>query len=84
MSDTLITPFDIPIPPSPETSRALLSAFAERRITFMAEREVKSIETASRCSDGGWTFDGTTLRFSREIATTAPDRPMPLVLRFKS
>ena len=35
-------------------------------------REGKSIETGSRCSDGGWTFDGTTLRFSREIATAAP------------
>jgi hypothetical protein len=32
---------------------------------------------------GGWMFDGTTLRFSREIATAAPDRPMPLVLRVK-
>ncbi len=46
-------------------------------------REGKRIQTASRCSDGGWTFDGTTLRFSREIATAAPDRPMPLVLRVK-
>jgi hypothetical protein len=46
-------------------------------------REGKPIETASRCSDGRWTFDGTTLRFSREIATAAPDRPMPLVLRVR-
>ena len=46
-------------------------------------REGKAIETASRCSDGGWTFDGTTLRFSREIATAPPDKPMPLVLRVK-
>jgi len=43
----------------------------------------KSIETGSRCSDGEWMFDGTTLRFSREIATAAPDRPMPLVLQVK-
>jgi hypothetical protein len=46
-------------------------------------REGKPIEAASRCSDGGWAFDGTTLRFSREIATAPPDRPMPLVLRVK-
>jgi hypothetical protein len=46
-------------------------------------REGKPVEPASRCSDGGWTFDGTTLRFSREIATAAPDKPMPLVLRVK-
>jgi hypothetical protein len=58
---------------------------AEREATANAlrVREGKPIETASRCSDGGWTFDGTTLRFSREIATAAPDRPMPLVLRIE-
>jgi hypothetical protein len=39
------------------------------------------IETASRCGDGEWTFDGTTLRFSRKIVTATPDTPMPLVLR---
>jgi hypothetical protein len=56
---------------------------AEREATANAlrVREGKPIETGSRCSDGGWTFDGTTLRFSREIATGAPDTPMPLVLR---
>lgn len=58
---------------------------AEREATANAlrVREGKSIETGSRCSDGGWMYDGTTLRFSREIATGAPDRPMPLVLRVK-
>jgi len=58
---------------------------AEREATANAlrVREGKSIETTSRCSDGGWSFDGTTLRFSREIATASPDTPMPLVLRVK-
>lgn len=58
---------------------------AEREATANAirGREGKPIETASRCSDGKWMFDGTTLRFSREIATAAPDTPMPLVLRIK-
>jgi hypothetical protein len=58
---------------------------AEREATANAlrVREGKPIETASRCTDGGWTFDGTTLRFSHEIATAAPDRPMPLVLAVK-
>jgi hypothetical protein len=56
---------------------------AEREATANAlrVREGKPIETRSRCSDGGWTFDGTTLRFSREIKTAPPDRPMPLVLQ---
>jgi hypothetical protein len=59
---------------------------AEREATANAlrVREGKPIETKSVCSDGAWTFDGTTLRFSREIATAPPDKPMPLVLRFKS
>ncbi len=58
---------------------------AEREATANAlrVREGKPVETASRCVDGGWTFDGTTLRFNREIATAASDRPMPLVLRVK-
>jgi hypothetical protein len=58
---------------------------AEREATANAlrVREGKPIETASRCSDGGWMFDGTALHFSREIATAAPDRPMPLTLRVK-
>ena len=56
---------------------------AEREATANAlrVRQGKAIEPASQCSDGGWTFDGTTLRFSREIATAPPDRPMPLELQ---
>lgn len=67
-----------------------LTSVWRRAFRYRAEREASanalrvrqgsSIETVSRCSDGGWTFDGTTLRFSREIATAAPDRPMPLAL----
>jgi hypothetical protein len=70
-----------------------LTPFWRRAFRYRAEREAtanalrvragKPIETGSRCSDGGWTFDGTTLRFSREIATTEPDSPMPLVLQVK-
>ena len=58
---------------------------AEREATANAirVREGKSIEPASRCSDGKWLFDGRTLRFSREIQTGPPDTPMPLVLQVK-
>lgn len=56
---------------------------AEREATANAlrVREGKPIQTASRCTNGTWTLDGTTLRFSHAITTAAPDRPMPLVLR---
>ena len=56
---------------------------AEREATANAlrVREGKPVEARSRCSDGAWTFDGTTLRFSRAIPTGPPDTPMPLALR---
>jgi sulfide:quinone oxidoreductase len=44
----LIMPFPIPIPPSPDTSRALLAAFAERGITFVPNRSVRALDPARR------------------------------------
>ena len=37
-------PLSAPVPPSPDTSRALLAAFAERNIRFRAQTRVKSID----------------------------------------
>jgi len=45
---TLILPLGTPVPPSPESSRALLAAFAERNITFVGDREVKSVDNQRR------------------------------------
>ena len=45
---TLILPLEVPIPPSPETSRALLAAFAERNITFVADHEMRLVDTQRR------------------------------------
>jgi sulfide:quinone oxidoreductase len=45
---TFVIPFGIPIPPSPDTSAALLAAFAERDIEFVANRRVSSLDTARR------------------------------------
>ncbi len=58
---------------------------AEREATANAlrVREGKPIEEKSACSDGGWSFDGTTLRFSRDIPSTTSESPMPLVLKLK-
>ena len=41
---SLVIPFGTPIPPSPDTSRALLAAFAERGIEFVAGRRVASLD----------------------------------------
>jgi sulfide:quinone oxidoreductase len=45
---TLILPLETPVPPSPETSKALLEAFAERNITFVADKEVRVIDNERR------------------------------------
>jgi sulfide:quinone oxidoreductase len=41
---SLVMPFGIPIPPSPDTSKALLYAFGERNIKFIPNHVVKSID----------------------------------------
>jgi sulfide:quinone oxidoreductase len=41
---SLVFPFQVPIPPSRETSRALLAAFAQRGIEFVPGRVVSSID----------------------------------------
>jgi sulfide:quinone oxidoreductase len=43
---SLVMPFGTPVPPSPDTSTALLAAFAERDIEFVAGRRVSSLDTA--------------------------------------
>ena len=42
----LVTPQPAPIPPSPDTSAALLAAFAERGISFNPNRALKSVDPA--------------------------------------
>ena len=44
----LVIPFGTPVPPSPDTSSALLAAFAERDIDFVAGRRVDAIDTTRR------------------------------------
>ena len=45
---TLVLPLETPVPPSPETSRALLAAFQERDITFVADRELRRVDPERR------------------------------------
>ena len=45
---TLVTPFARPIPPSPGASQALLAAFSERKIAFVAERGIRSLDPARK------------------------------------
>ena len=45
---SFVIPFGTPVPPSPDTSEALLAAFAERDIAFVPNRRVSSLDTARR------------------------------------
>ena len=45
---TIVMPFGVPIPPSPETSQALLGEFAERNITFVPNTLVRALDPARR------------------------------------
>jgi len=51
----LAMPFETPVPPSPDTSAALLDAFAERGIEFVGGHEVASVDQARNVVvlDGG-------------------------------
>ncbi|HUR32560.1 MAG TPA: FAD-dependent oxidoreductase [Vicinamibacterales bacterium] len=52
---SVVMPFGVPIPPSPDTSRAILAAFAERGIAFVKDNLVKALDPARRVatlSDG--------------------------------
>ncbi len=41
---SLVIPFDTPVPPSPDTSEALISAFAERGIELVSGRRLVSLD----------------------------------------
>jgi len=45
---SFVIPFGMPVPPSPDTSAALLEAFAERDITFVPDRRVAALEPSRR------------------------------------
>lgn len=52
---SVVMPFGVPIPPSPDTSRAILAAFAERGIRFVKDTLVKALDPARKVavlSDG--------------------------------
>jgi len=45
---SIVMPFGLPIPPSPDTSKALLAAFAERNINYIAKKNVKALDPSRR------------------------------------
>ncbi len=50
---SLVIPFGSPIPPSPDSSSALIKAFAERNIQFIPQRKVASLGEKTAILDDG-------------------------------
>jgi sulfide:quinone oxidoreductase len=55
---TLVNPMSSPVPPSPETSKALIAAFEERGIAYLPNRRITSVDRAREVVtlDGGSTL----------------------------
>jgi sulfide:quinone oxidoreductase len=45
---TMVNPLPSPVPPSPETSQAIIAAFAERGIEYFPNRRVVSVDAAGK------------------------------------
>ena len=58
---SVVMPFGTPIPPSPDTSKAVLAAFAERGIRFVKDNLVTSIDPARKVAV---LTDGTEMPFA--------------------
>ena len=57
---TMVLPLSSPVPPSPETSKALIAAFEERNIKFMPNRKVTRLDPGRRVAS---LDDGTELPY---------------------
>jgi len=75
-SITFVIPFPTPVPPSPDTSAALLAAFRERGITFISGRKVARLDGDRRVAI---LDDGEELRF--DLFLGVPKHVVPEVVR---
>jgi sulfide:quinone oxidoreductase len=70
-----VLPLPTPVPPSPETSRALVEAFNERGIKFYPSKRVASIDAAKKIAI---LDDGVEMRF--DLFFGVPKHRVPLVV----
>ena len=47
---SLVIPFGSPIPPSPDSSKALIRAFKERNIEFIPQRKISSLDASKKAA----------------------------------
>ena len=72
---SFVLPLPSPVPPSPETSRALVAAFTERNIKFIPGRRVASIDGARKVAI---LDDGTEMQF--DLFLGVPKHRVPSVV----
>jgi sulfide:quinone oxidoreductase len=72
---TLVLPLPSPVPPSPDTSKALIAAFAERGIRFMPNRRIAAVDAARKVAT---LDDGSELRY--ELFLGVPKHRAPAVV----
>ena len=72
---SLVMPFGLPIPPSPDTSKALLKEFADRNIRFIPKKLVRAINPAKHSAI---LDDGTEMPF--ELFLGIPKHCVPKVV----
>jgi sulfide:quinone oxidoreductase len=72
---TLVLPLSSPVPPSPDTSRALIAAFEERGIRFMPNRRIAAVDAARRIAT---LDDGSELAY--ELFLGVPKHRAPAVV----
>ena len=72
---TMVLPLPSPVPPSPDTSKALLAAFAERGINFMPNRRVAAVDARRRVAS---LDDGSELPF--DLFLGVPKHRAPAVV----
>jgi sulfide:quinone oxidoreductase len=71
----LVLPLSSPVPPSPDTSKALIAAFAERDIEFMPNRRVAAVDAVRRVAS---LDDGTELHY--DLFLGVPKHRAPAVV----
>ena len=71
---SFVLPLSSPVPPSPETSRALEAAFAERNIAFHPGRRIDAIEGKTAIID-----DGTRMDFDLFLGVPRHRVPQPVL-----
>lgn len=72
---SVVMPFGLPIPPSPDTSKALLGAFAERNISFIGKHSIKTIDASRHVAI---LDDGTEMSF--DLFLGIPKHRVPAVI----